>query len=59
MAKTQVGIKNHRDTGGTYCQLAREIGSAKPAYISRGWGHSVARMAKSPLVLFRCSHSDR
>ncbi|STQ12948.1 anaerobic dimethyl sulfoxide reductase subunit A [Enterobacter cloacae] len=39
VAKTPgVGIKNHRDTGGTYCPAAREIGSAKPAYISQGWG---------------------
>lgn len=36
-------------------QLAREIGSTKPAYISRGWGRSVTRTAKLPPALFLCS----
>lgn len=35
-------------------QLAREIGSTKPAFISRGWGHSATPTAKSRLALSRC-----
>ncbi len=37
--------------------LAREIGSAKPAYICRGWGHSVMLMEKSPRAPSRCWRS--
>lgn len=36
-------------------QLAREIGSAKPAYISQDGDHSVTRTAKLPPALFLCS----
>lgn len=35
-------------------QLAREIATAKPAFISRGWGRSAMRMGKSPPALSRC-----
>lgn len=33
-----MGRADYQYSGGKIIQLAREIGSAKPAYICRGWG---------------------
>ena len=39
LAKTPAwAAGNYRNPGRTLVQLAREIGTAKPAYISQGWG---------------------
>lgn len=36
-------------------KLAREIGTAKPAYITQGWGRSAAQTAKPHPVPLPCS----
>ena len=55
VAKPQWAAKITGIPAARIVKLAREIGTAKPAYITQGWGRSAAQTAKPHPVPLPCS----